>query len=68
MMARRQVLRVMPCCSPAVRGQGGDKAGPGGDKPSAVRGQAPRGSAKHSPSFGLSEAQVQAFGTMPAPA
>jgi hypothetical protein len=64
-----------PCCSPAVRGQGGDKppavrgqapccAGTSpllcGDKPPAVRGQAPRWSEMHSRSWGLSEAQVQA--------
>ncbi len=38
-----------------------------GDEPPAVRGQAPRWSEMHSRSYGLSEAQVQAFETEPAP-
>ena len=49
-----------PCCagtSPLLRG----------DKPPAARGQAPRWSEMHSCSYGLSEAQVQAFETEPGP-
>jgi hypothetical protein len=38
-----------------------------GDEPPAVRGRAPRWSEIHSCSYALSEAQVQAFKTKPAP-
>ncbi len=53
MPAKGRVLRVVPLLFPCCAG--------------TRRGQARRWSAMHSRSYGLSEAQVQAFETEPAP-